>query len=267
MADAFRSSAMLERINYLWRLGVTGACFATFGLGGSLLSALVFPALRLLPGSETVRHRRTQAWIQRFFALLIGLLRALGVMRLELHNAEKLRNCGNVLIFANHPSFLDVVVILSLMPRSNCVVNSRLWDSPYWGGVVRAAGYIRNDAPESLVDDCVATVNSGEPLIIFPEGTRSVPGRPLHMLRGAAHIALKSGRRILPVVLRCTPPTLTKGSPWYHIPPYAFTFSLEVRSEINVAACIDAHDPTSLAARKLTTYLERYFTKELNHHE
>lgn len=258
---------MLEQANYFWRLSVTGVCFALFGIGGTLLSALVFPPLRLLPGGEAGRNRRNQALIQRFFALLIGLLRTLGVMRLELRNAETLRECRDMLVFANHPSFLDVVVMLSLMPRSNCVVNSRLWSSPFWGGVVRAAGYIRNDAPESLVDDCVAALAGGEPLIIFPEGTRSVPGRALRMSRGAAHIALRSGREILPVVLTCDPPTLTKDMPWYRIPRRAFTFRLDVRPPLKVADCIDIDEPASLASRKLTAYLENYFTRELNHHE
>lgn len=257
---------MLERMNYFWRLGVTGSCFSLFGLGGALLTALVFPPLRLLPGGEAGRNRRTQALIQRFFALLIGLLRGLGVMRLELRNAEALRECRDMLVFANHPSFLDVVVMLSLMPRSNCVVNSRLWSSPFWGGVVRAAGYIRNDAPESLVDECVAALDGGAPLIIFPEGTRSVPGGPLRMSRGAAHIALRGGRDILPVVLTCDPPTLTKGMPWYRIPRRAFTFRLEVKAPLKVAECVDVSEPASLASRKLTAYLENHFTKELNHH-
>jgi len=259
-------SAMLERANYLWRLSVTGICFALFGIGGSLLTALIFPLLRLLPGGKARRNRRTQALIQRFFALLIGLLRALGVMRLEFHNPEALRQCGNMLVFANHPSYLDVVVMLSLMPRSSCVVNSRLWRSPFWGGVVRSAGYIRNDAPETLVDDCIAALEGGEPLIIFPEGTRSVPGRPLRMSRGAAHIALRSGRDVLPVVLTCDPPTLTKGMPWYRIPRHAFTFRLEVRPPLKVTDCIDINEPASLASRKLTSYLENYFTREANLH-
>jgi 1-acyl-sn-glycerol-3-phosphate acyltransferase len=199
--------------------------------------------------------------------MLIGMLRTLGVMRLELRNGETLGKCGDMLVFANHPSYLDVVVMLSLMPRSSCVVNSRLWGSPFWGGVVRSAGYIRNDSPETLVDDCLAALNGGEPLIIFPEGTRSVPGKPLRMSRGAAHIALRSGRDILPVVLTCDPPTLTKGSPWYRIPRRAFTFRLEVHPPLKVADCIDMSEPASLASRKLTAYLERYFTGELKRHE
>jgi 1-acyl-sn-glycerol-3-phosphate acyltransferase len=263
----FRGAAVFKQIDFLWRLSVTGVCFTLFSVGSSLLSVLVFPPLRLLPGGKAGRNRRTQALIQRFFAFLIGMLCRLGVMRLELHNADALHRCGNMLVFANHPSYLDVVVMLSFMPRSSCVVNSRLWRSPFWGGVVRSAGYIRNDAPETLVDDCVAALAGGEPLIIFPEGTRSVTGQPLRMSRGAAHIALKSQRDILPVVLTCDPPTLSKGMPWYRIPTRPFTFRLEVRPPLKVADCVNVDEPASLASRKLTAFLESYFTKELNRND
>lgn len=147
---------MLERVGYLWRLTVTGLSFALFSLGGFLFSVLLFTPIRLFSHNIESRNRRAQRMIQRFFALLIGVLRTLGVMRLELSGAERLSNCKNMLVFANHPSYLDVVVMLSLMPRSSCVVNSRLWRNPFYGSVVRAAGYIRNDSPDSLVDDCVA---------------------------------------------------------------------------------------------------------------
>nr|WP_246261945.1 lysophospholipid acyltransferase family protein [Azoarcus taiwanensis] len=184
-------------------------------------------------------------------------------MRLELQNAEALRSCGNALIFANHPSYLDVVIMLSLMPRSSCIVNSRLWRSPFYGAVVRSAGYIRNDAPETLIEHGVSVLDRGEPLIVFPEGTRSTPGAPLRMQRGAAHIALHSGRDIVPVILTCDPPTLTKGAPWYRIPMQAFTYRLRVLPAIRVADHIDTTQPHSLGARHLTQFLEQLFTVEL----
>jgi 1-acyl-sn-glycerol-3-phosphate acyltransferase len=240
--------------------------FLLFSIGGSLVTLLLFTPLRYLPGGEPLRNRRSQALIQRFFSLLIGVLCKLGVMELELRNANKLSECGNLLVFANHPSYLDVVVMLSLMPRSSCVVNSRLWRSPFYGGVVRSAGYIRNDSPETLVDDCVAVLDKGEPLIIFPEGTRSVPGQPLRMQRGAAHIVLRSRRDILPVVLSCNPPTLTKGSPWWRIPPRAFRITLDVRPPLKAADCADLNAPPGIAARQLTAFLETFFTTELQRH-
>jgi len=71
-------------------------------------------------------------------------------------------------------------VLIAHIPNAVCVVKAKLWSNPFFGGVVRAAGYIRNDEPETLMRDCAACLAAGLPLIIFPEGTRTVPGERLH---------------------------------------------------------------------------------------
>ena len=100
-------------------------------------------------------------------------------------------------------------------------------------------------------------------MIVFPEGTRSRPNEPLKFLRGAAHIAVKSGRPIVPVLLQCDPPTLTKGSSWYQIPPRAFCFRVIVRDELAPAGLADLRQPSVIAARRLTHALETYFVDGL----
>lgn len=258
--------ALVPGWNYYWRLTVTAGCFAAFGVGGVLLTALVFPLMRLVPGGANRRHRRTQRLIHRFFALLVAILRKSGVMRLETSGAERLRECRAALVLANHPTYIDVVVLLALMPEAGCVVKAGLWRNPFFGGVVRAAGYISNSAPESLVEDCAAALEAGQPLVIFPEGTRSRPGTALKFLRGAACIALQSGAPMLPVVLRCDPPTLTKAAKWYHIPPRPFRFRVDVLSPLQARELLAIAEPRAIAARKLTESLERYFTRELEAH-
>lgn len=251
---------MLARFNHWWRLSVTGSCFATYGLGGVFLSTLVFPTLRLLPGPS---HLRSRWLIHKFFASLIWLLCRLGVMRLETENIDALRTAGAVLVLANHPTYIDVVTLISYMPRTDCVVKSALWENPFFGGVVRAAGYISNDDSDALLDDCARSLSIGTPLIIFPEGTRSVPGQPMHFVRGAARIALRSQARILPVVIHCDPPTLTKGQKWYKIPPRPFRLVISVRPPLSASDFLAGDEPVGIAARKLTDGLEAYFTREL----
>jgi len=205
--------------------------------------------------------------IHTFFGIFVWLMRLLGIMRLDMHNVEALRKAGPVIVLANHPTLIDVVVLISCIPYANCIVKSTLWKNPFYGGVVRAAGYISNDDPDALIDDCVASLDDGTPLIIFPEGTRTVPGQPLRFVRGAAHIALKSRAAIQPVVIQCDPPTLTKGEKWYKIPPKRFRFSIRARPLLEVAGFNVDSEPSSIAARKLTEQLERYFTSELITHE
>lgn len=255
---------MIARLSHWWRLSVTGSCFATYGLGGIFLSAIVFPGLRMLPGPD---HLRSRWLIHKFFASLMWVLRRLGVMRLETENIDALRTAGPVLVLANHPTYIDVVALISYMPHTDCVVKSALWKNPFFGGVVRAAGYISNDDSDALLDDCACSLSRGTPLIIFPEGTRSVTGQPMRFVRGAARIALRSQASILPVVIHCDPPTLTKGQKWYKIPPRPFRLVISVRPPLRLSDFLTGDEPAGIAARKLTDGLERYFTRELERYD
>jgi 1-acyl-sn-glycerol-3-phosphate acyltransferase len=246
-------------LNYAWRLLITGACFLAFSLGALAVSLTVFPALRLFPGGE----RRVRWMINRLFRTLLALLEAARVMRLESSGLERLRQAGPALVLANHPSYLDVVVLLSAMPRATCVVKDELWSNPFFAGVVMAAGYVRNSDPEQVLAGCRRALAAGDPVILFPEGTRTRPNAPLRFLRGAAHVALATGRPILPVLLHCDPPTLTKGSRWYQIPARPFRFRATVRDELQPAKLADPGQPPVIAARRLTHALENYFSREL----
>src|ERR1035437_6669462 len=167
---------MTASLNYYWRLAATGGCFAAFGIGGLALSVLVFPLLLVFPGPARTQHAR---WlIHKSFAAFLGLMQLVGIMRLEVIGGERLRNCRNTLVLANHPTLIDVVALISLMPQASCVVKQALWENPFLGGVVRAAAYVSNSDPENLIDDCAHDLAAGNPMIIFPEGTRSQPGRP-----------------------------------------------------------------------------------------
>ena len=113
---------MIVLLNYYWRLLMTGVTFLLFSTGGAIGSFTVFPVLRLLPGGPSLRERRVRWMICRYFGMMVALLRVTGVMRLETQGLERLQRAGGVLVLANHPSLLDVVVLLSAMPRATCVV-------------------------------------------------------------------------------------------------------------------------------------------------
>ena len=145
---------MIAAVNYYWRMLMTGACFLLFSTGGAVGSFTVFPAVRLMPGGPGERERRVRWMICKFFGLMVALLRITGVMRLETQGLERLQRARGVLVLANHPSLLDVVVLLSAMPRATCVVKDEWWANPFIAGVVSAAGYIRNSEAEQVLEDC-----------------------------------------------------------------------------------------------------------------
>lgn len=262
---AMEPGRMKRQMDYSWRLLATSGSFAAFGLGALTLSMIVFPPLLLIPCRQ--RRARQARWlIHKTFGFFMWSAQALRLMRFHVENRAALERCGNVLVLANHPTLIDVVALISLMPAASCVVKQALWRNPFLGGVVKAADYISNATPDALIDDCTDDLATGHPLIIFPEGTRSEPGKPLRFLRGASYIALHSRRPILPVLITCTPTTLTKREKWYQIPHRRFDLRVKILPQISIEQLTDTdstRDAPALAARRLTQALESHFTEQL----
>ncbi len=141
---------MLMRINHCWRTLVTGGCFIAFAVLGLLFSLLLYPLLCLLEGER--RHAPARWLLHKFFRLIVAVLRSTGCMRLQTAGIKRLQNAGAVLVLANHPTYIDFVVLLSLIPTANCVVKSEHWDNPVFGGMLRAAGYIRSSRADQTLN-------------------------------------------------------------------------------------------------------------------
>ncbi|UTA48714.1 1-acyl-sn-glycerol-3-phosphate acyltransferase [Simiduia sp. 21SJ11W-1] len=255
-----------QKINWCWRLVATGFSFTLFGVGGLIVPLYAVPWLLMTRAGE-VRERRARWLVHIHFRFFINMMRALGIMTYSLQGLERLKAPGQ-LILANHPSLVDVVLLIGLLPRADCVVKGGLLRNPFMRTVIKLAGYIANDNPEQVLQDARASLARGNSLIIFPEGTRTVPGQRLKLQRGAANVALRLNLPIRPVVIVVTPPTLTKYVPWYKIPPTGpFHMALAVKPQLAPGELeMQADIPASLAARQLTKRLEQYFTEELTHY-
>jgi len=255
----------LRRLDYAWRLVATGLAFAALSLGGFLMAVTVIPLYRRAASDPVLRARRAQRLVRASFRLYIFMLQYLGVIELKLVGAKRLHACRGNVVVANHPTLLDIVLIMSLVPDAQCVVKHQLWRHPLLGPLVRAAGYIRNDQnPESLIEACKTALAAGANLIIFPEGTRSVPGRPLRLQRGFAHIAALSGADVQLLSITCEPITLIKGEKWYVIPARRPTFTVEVGEQVRTKDFFD-QPSRARAVRRLVSYLEGYYVGKLQH--
>lgn len=252
---------MAEALDRAWRVFGTGLSFAVFGLGGLALRLLVFPLLQICVRDPLRQRALVRRTVQRSFAAFIGMMRLLGVLRYEIHGRERLQRDG-LLVLANHPTLLDVVFLIAQMPEADCIVKSALLRNPFLRGPVLAAGYVFNDSGSGLIEDCVAAVRRGGRLVIFPEGTRTRRGEPLKLQRGAAHVALRGGFDITPVRIRCTPMSLGKGDKWYRVPARRMLFSLHVGPDIPIREFRTDEAGETVAARRLTTHLADYFSRE-----
>jgi 1-acyl-sn-glycerol-3-phosphate acyltransferase len=256
---------MLDAICRAWRVLATGVSFALFGLGGLALRVIVFPLLSLCVRMPQARMRAARATIRLSFRAFVGIMRGLGVLRYEVHGLDKLDR-GGQLILANHPTLIDTVFLIAFVRNADCIVKGALWNNPFTGGPVRAAGYVCNDRGPELVDACIASLRAGGNLIVFPEGTRTPRCGTVELKRGAANIAVRGAQPVTPVVIGCQPPTLAKGDKWWHVPPRQARFRIAVMDDIRIEPFTGPDVSDVVAARRLTEYLQRYFMEESQHH-
>lgn len=251
-------------LNRYWRIIGTGLSFAVFGLGGIILGLIVFPVINLLARDRQRRINNARTVIRYAFRVYIDMMQAIGVLRYEVRGLEKLER-GGLLILANHPTLLDTVFLMAFVKNADCIVKGALWNNPFTRGPVRGAGYINNEGGAELVDDCIASLERGNNLIIFPEGTRTPKNGVISMKRGAANVAVRGARDITPVLLRCDPPTLHKGEKWWRVPPRRFVMQIEVQDDLAVAQFTDGATDV-MAARQLTEFLQNHFAGKCQSH-
>lgn len=253
-------------LHYLprWLGGVS--CYITFGLGGLFSSLTILPLLRCLPGTPEERVIRVQKAVHIMFKGFVAMLTWAGVIKVSCHNTQKLHAARGIIVIANHPSLVDVVVLISLMPNAGCIVKQGLWRNPFLRGALSCAGYIPNRGAELLLEDCREVLARGTNLIIFPEGTRTVVGQVINpFARGAANIALRVEADILPVVLRTNVRGLTKDQPWYEIPRQTIGMAVEIGAIVSYQKYQAALGEQAKMARQLTRDLEHYYKQQLEH--
>ena len=220
--------------------------------------------LYCLPGEKSDRERNARLIIHHMFRLYVQMMRFLGVLSYQFEGVEKLR--GAKLILSNHPSLLDVVFLISMVPNANCVVKGKLKRNFFTRGPVKAAGYIMNEEAGDVIDAAKRVIDDGQTLIIFPEGTRTSPSQGIRFKRGAANIAIRTGSDITPVLIYCSPTTLTSGEHWYQVPDRRIHFRIMVRDPLQIDLYL-RNTAASRASRKLNVDLVNYFIRELEAHE
>lgn len=246
----------MTRLNRIWRLLMTGLCFALFGLGGLLLSMVWFNLLLVVVRDKNRRRRIARRSIAASFRCFLTIAKTVGALDYRIDGADILRGERGCLVVANHPTLIDYVLLASVMPETDCLVKSQLLKNPFVSGVIRAADYLVNSQSDTLLSESRARLQRGDTILIFPEGTRSRPGEAMTLQRGAANIAVRCGSDLRIVAIRCSEHLLDKQSKWYDIPPNRPLFEVAARERVHIDKFYDAttQEP-ALAARQLNRHL------------
>jgi len=193
--------------------------FGVAGVAFTCVSVLLYP---LLPQRAGERFGR-QA-IGFIFRTYLAVLRAIGLMKLDLRALDALRGAPGVIIAPNHPCLLDAVFVISRVPQVGCIMKAAICDNPVLGGGARLSGYIRNDSPRSMVRLAARALRRGETLLVFPEGTRTRGDGLTRFKGGFALIAKHAQAPIQTVFFETNSPFLRKGWPLLRKPDFPLVY-------------------------------------------
>jgi 1-acyl-sn-glycerol-3-phosphate acyltransferase len=222
----------------LVRTFLTALCFAGFWTGSILLGWLWLPVKSLWPGSRAAKIRRALTTVQRGFKLFHFSMRA---MRLY-HRTSPFPVLrpggaaadGPVVLVANHPTLCDVTSIMSLFPDVVAVARPGLANHPMLRRLIRMSGFV--PVSTHMLKECEERLRMGFDVLIFPEGTRSPMGGPLHPFhRGAFELAARAKVPLVLLKLTCDPPALSRRLPIWKVADKMAVLTIEPVAMIHPA--------------------------------
>jgi len=175
----------------------------------ALTGAVLITVLKILPGPLKSRRYVLHCVIW-FFAKTVTYLN-FHVPKILINKPSDLFKKPKIII-SNHQSSLDLVLLLMLHPKLVILANTRSWNNPFYGRIIRFAGFIRSDKGlEEAIDSIRQRVKEGYSIIIFPEGTRSVDCRIKRFHKGAFYLADQLNLEIQPIVIHGACQALNKS--------------------------------------------------------
>ncbi|MNJ89057.1 1-acyl-sn-glycerol-3-phosphate acyltransferase [compost metagenome] len=115
---------------------------------------------------------------------------------------EKLDYKNPSVIIANHTSFLDILVVLMLHPKTVIMVKKWVYNSPIFAPFIRYGGYLfAEEGAEGNLDEIKKRIDQGYSLVIFPEGTRSLDGEIKRFHKGAFYISKELNIPVQPLLI------------------------------------------------------------------
>ncbi len=259
---------MRENFIKFWIFFINIVFFAGFALLSALFSLLWFNLfVRFVPGRKRVLIARKS--IHKSFILFWKAASFLRFMDSFISPEDKalLNGDKGTIIIANHPTYVDFLLLASYMPYVDCLIKASLLKKPTLRSIIKNADYLLNTEGDALVSECRKRLEAGDNIIIFPEGTRTKSGKDVKFRHGFSRIAIECGCPLRLASIECSERLLDKDSKWYNTPARRPRFHVRVHELISPSTINNLTEGSAspaIAARRLSSYLENRYNQYLD---
>lgn len=183
----------------------------------------------------------SRAFYQSVRFLVVAILRT--YCRMSIFGAENVPQTGPFVLAPVHRSFIDTPIASGCSRRRlRFMGKDSMWKAKPFGWTLSALGAFpvtRGSADREAITRAIAVLESGEPLVLFPEGERK-SGPLVQPLRdGAAYVACKAGVPIVPVGIGGSERVLGKGMKFM----YPRKIAVVIGEPIRPAAAVNGRMP------------------------
>ncbi|MEN3314975.1 MAG: 1-acyl-sn-glycerol-3-phosphate acyltransferase [Acidimicrobiaceae bacterium] len=128
---------------------------------------------------------------------------------------DNIPTTGAFVLAPVHRSFIDFGLVAAVSKRRvRYMGKDSLWKVKWFGSFISALGAFpvrRGAADREALRRCIDIIGSGEPIVLFPEGTRQSGPAVKELFEGAAYVAIRTGIPIVPVGIGGSERALKKG--------------------------------------------------------
>ncbi len=228
-------------------VGVTLICWTYFTLGFVFLFSYRYCIAYLFSARREIAFQRlTSLFYRRFFQLLR--------VTAPSHHwwiDKRITGLRSSVIVCNHLSYLDPILLISLLERQKTIVKTKFFKVPIFGWLIRNAGYFPADGEGKfggMMIDQVEQMNEylaqGGNLFVFPEGTRSRNGAVGPLNRGALKIARLCRAPIYVLHLTGTDKLFTPGK-------FFFNTRMDNTISLEIVDCMEQNTEEELSLSML----------------
>ncbi len=151
----------------------------------------------------------------RFARFIINLLCRV-FWRVRVTGRENIPLSGAFVLAPVHRSNIDTMLACTVTPRRmRYMGKDSLWQNSVTGWLFSALGgfpVTRGTADREALRRCVYVLQSGQPLVMFPEGERKSGAIVEKLFDGAVYVAIKANVPIIPVGIGGSELAMQKGS-------------------------------------------------------
>ena len=225
--------------------------FVIFGIGAIFLNFIIFPMANFFLKDKQLLYFYSDI-IHNTWKWFVRILIFFKIIKLNITDLDNIKQIKQKIIVATHPSFIDILILIALIPRTTCIVKYSLSKNPILFNLVNSIFIMEDESLEKLKEHTKKMIDNGFNVVIFPMGIRHRRNEFPKIKKGAATIAMNANSNIVALKYYTDFDFLFISQPVYEAGEKAVTYDLSYVGEIDVKSMLQNSENEIVIKKNIT---------------